>query len=68
MKLQWKTKTTREKWRGLTKVADEYWIDINKNKKYYVDFYLLSYEHLLIFRKPEKGEDLERYRESMRWW
>ncbi|MEM1604579.1 MAG: hypothetical protein QXL29_08235 [Zestosphaera sp.] len=52
----------------MTKVADEYWIDINKNKKYYVDFYLLSYEHLLIFRKPEKGEDLERYRESMRWW
>ncbi|MCX8185319.1 MAG: DNA methyltransferase [Sulfolobales archaeon] len=68
IKHQWKTKTTREKWSGLTKVADEYWVDIDKNKRYYMDFYLLSYEHLFIFRKPTKEEDVRRYKESMKWW
>lgn len=68
IKYQWKTKTTREKWQGLTKVADECWVDIDKNKKYYMDFYLLYYEHLFIFRKPEKGEDVRKYKESMKWW
>jgi DNA modification methylase len=68
IKYQWKTKTTREKWGGLTKVAEECWVDIDKtNKKYYMDFYLLYYEHLFVFRKPEKGEDLRRYKDSMKW-
>jgi DNA modification methylase len=66
VKYQWKTKTTREKWGALTKVADECWVDIDKKaKKYYMDFYLLYYEHLFIFRKPEKDEDIRSYKDSM---
>lgn len=69
IKYQWKTKTTREKWGGLTKVADECWVDIDKKarKGHYMDFYLLYYEHLFIFRKPEKDEDTRKYKESMKW-
>jgi DNA modification methylase len=68
VKYQWKTKTTREKWGGLTKVTEECWVDIDKtNKKYYMDFYLLYYEHLFIFRKPEKDEDIRSYKDSMKW-
>jgi len=68
VKYQWKTKTTREKWGGLTKVAEECWVDIDKkDKKYYMDFYLLYYEHLFIFRKPEKGEDTHQYKDSLKW-
>jgi DNA modification methylase len=68
IKYQWKTKITREKWGGLTKVADECWVNIDKNKKYYMDFYLLYYEHLFIFRKPAKEEDVRQYKESIKWW
>ncbi|MDI6904813.1 MAG: DNA methyltransferase [Candidatus Bathyarchaeia archaeon] len=69
VKYQWKTKTTREKWGGLTKVADECWVCIDKKAKgYYMDFYLLFYEHLFIFRKPEKDEDIRRHKDSMKWW
>ncbi len=50
IKLQWKMKSTREKWRG---------------SKY--DFLLLAHEHLFIFRKPEKGEKLTPYKESIFW-
>lgn len=50
IKLQWKMKSTREKWNG----------------KY--DFYLITHEHLFIFRKPEKNEKLNRFKESMKWW
>jgi len=32
------------------------------------DFLLIAHEHLFIFRKPEKGEDIEKYKESMKWW
>jgi DNA modification methylase len=69
VKYQWKTKTTREKWGGLTKVSEECWVDIDKEarKGYYMDFYLLYYEHLFILRKPEVGEDLSRFKESMQW-
>ncbi|MEM7823582.1 MAG: DNA methyltransferase [Candidatus Aenigmatarchaeota archaeon] len=49
IKLQWKMKSTREKWRG----------------KY--DFYLITHEHLFIFRKPEKSEKLSKFGESMKW-
>ncbi|MEM2130456.1 MAG: site-specific DNA-methyltransferase [Candidatus Bathyarchaeia archaeon] len=67
MKYQWKTKSTREKWAGLSKVADECWVDIDKKarKGHYTDFLLLSYEHLFIFRKPEIGEDLNDLKSSM---
>jgi len=70
VKYQWNTKTTREKWGGLTKTADECWINIDKKarRRYYMDFYLLYYEHLFIFRKPEKNENLTRYKDSMKWW
>lgn len=50
IKLQWKMKSTREKWRG---------------SKY--DFLLLAHEHLYIFRKPEKGEKLTSYKNSIIW-
>jgi DNA modification methylase len=69
IKHQWKTKTTREKWEGLTKVAEECWVDIDeKSREYYMDFYLLYYEHLFIFRKPEKNENLRHFKDSMKWW
>ncbi len=51
IKLQWKMKSTREKWFG---------------KKY--DFYLIGHEHLYVFRKPDAGEKVTRFRESMKWW
>ncbi len=51
IKLQWKMKSTREKWFG---------------KKY--DFYLIGHEHLYVFRKPDAGEKVTKFRESMKWW
>lgn len=70
MKYQWQTKSTREKWAGLSRVAEECWVDIDKEERKgrYTDFLLLFYEHLFIFRKPEKGEDVSRLKGSMRWW
>lgn len=67
MKYQWKTKTTREKWAGLSKVAEECWVDIDNQEKKgrYTDFLLLSYEHLFILRKPDKEEDLTKLESSM---
>jgi SAM-dependent methyltransferase len=69
MKYQWKTKTTREKWQGLSKVAKECWVDIDKEKRkgHYTDFLLLTHEHLFIFRKPETGEDTSDFKSSMKW-
>lgn len=70
MKYQWRTKSTREKWEGLSKVAEECWIDIPKKERKgrYTDFLLLYHEHLFIFRKPEKDEKLDKFKESMKWW
>ncbi len=51
IKLQWKMKSTREKWFG---------------KKY--DFYLIGHEHLYVFRKPDAGERVTKFKESMKWW
>lgn len=67
MKYQWKTKATRERWTGLSKVAEEQWVDIDKQAKKgcYTDFLLLSYEHLFIIRKPDKDEDLRELKNSM---
>ena len=50
IKMQWKMKSTRERWRG---------------KGY--DFLLIAHEHLYIFRKPESGESLTKFKESVRW-
>ena len=50
IKLQWKMKSTREKWRG---------------RNY--DFLLLAHEHLYIFRKPAKNENLNEYKNSLMW-
>jgi len=70
VKYQWKTKTTREKWMGLSKTTDQCWIDIDKKarKGRYTDFYLLFYEHLFIFRKPEKEEKMNLVKDSIKWW
>ncbi len=51
IKLQHRTKTTREKWRG---------------HKY--DFYKIAHEHLYVFRKPAKGENITQYKHSLKWW
>ncbi|MBA7677594.1 hypothetical protein ES703_85854 [subsurface metagenome] len=50
IKMQWKMKSTRERWRG---------------KNY--DFLLIAHEHLYVFRKPEKGEKMSQFKESMKW-
>ena len=55
MKYQWRTKSTRERCAGLSKVAEDCWVDINKKgmKGTYTNYFLLAYEHLFVFRKPE---------------
>jgi len=70
MKYQWRTKSTREKWAGLSRTAEECWVDIKKEGKKgrYTDFLLLAHEHLFIFRKPEEKEDLSPLKASMKWW
>lgn len=32
------------------------------------NFLLISHEHLFIFRKPEKNEKINKYKESIKWW
>jgi len=70
MKYQWRTKSTREKWEGLSKTAEKCWVDIDKEGKkgHYTDFMLLIHEHLFIFRKPAKDEDVSEFKGSMKWW
>ncbi len=51
IKLQWKMKGTREKWKG---------------KKY--DFLLITHETLYVFRKPEEGEKISKFKYSRKWW
>ena len=33
-----------------------------------LNFLLLQYEHLFVFRKPEKNEKTSMFKESMKWW
>lgn len=66
-KYQWKTRVTREKWQGPSKVAAECWVDIDRKRRRFTDFLLLSYEHLFVFRKPSLNEDLKPYKDSMKW-
>lgn len=37
-------------------------------KKWHQDFHLIAHEHLFVFRKPERGENITKYKESMKWW
>jgi DNA modification methylase len=39
-----------------------------KKRSAELNFLLLSYEHLFVFRKPEKDEKISKYRESLKWW
>ncbi|MCG2825023.1 MAG: RsmD family RNA methyltransferase [Thermoplasmatales archaeon] len=39
-----------------------------KNMSVKFNFLLLMHEHLFVFRKPENGEKLNKFKESMRWW
>lgn len=32
------------------------------------NFLLLMHEHLFVFRKPERGEKLTKFKESAKWW
>ncbi len=68
IKIQWHTKTTGRKWVGLVKTAEECWVEKPHDKRYWTDFYLIEHEHLFVFRKPNKGEEIEDYRYSMKWW
>lgn len=68
IKIQWHTKTTSKKWAGLTRTAEECWVEKPKGRHYWTDFYLIAHEHLLIFRKPGKDEDVKEYKYSMKWW
>lgn len=45
-----------------TKTTRERW------KKAVYDFYLIAHEHLFIFRKPSKKEELRKLKLSTAWW
>ena len=46
-------------------MADENWVEEKPEKSWYIDFLLLSYEHLFIFRKPKPEENLNELKVSM---
>jgi DNA modification methylase len=66
IKLQWKTKTTREKWVGIYKSSDISWVKEPGDKRRWVDFYLIAHEHLFVFRKPKEGEKFRDLKYSMK--
>ncbi len=68
IKLQWHTKVTGRKWAGLARTAEECWVEKPKDRHRWTDFYLITHEHLFIFRKPGRNEDLEDYKYSAKWW
>ena len=39
-----------------------------KKRSVQYNFLLLAHEHLFVFRKPEKGEKVNKFKESMKWW
>ena len=45
-----------------TKTTREKW------RKAEYDFYLIAHEHLYVFRKPLKKEELRKFKLSMAWW
>ncbi|MBS7288729.1 MAG: DNA methylase [Candidatus Freyarchaeota archaeon] len=68
IKCQWNVKESVKKWAGLAKTAEECWVEKPKGKRYWTDFLLIYHEHLFIFRKPEKNENFNKYKLSMKWW
>ena len=68
IKVQWHTRTTGARWAGLAKTAEECWVEKPPGKRYWTDFYLINHEHLFIFRKPRKDEDLSKLKLSYKWW
>ena len=44
--------------------ATPFWLE--KSIKH--NFLLLMHEHLFIFRKPKKSENLSKYKASLKWW
>jgi hypothetical protein len=68
IKVQWHTKTTEKKWTGLAKTADECWVEKPEGKQHWIDFYLIGHEHLFVFRKPDSNENVDEYKDSMKWW
>ncbi len=45
-----------------TKTTRERWTGRHKN------FYLIAHEHLFVFRKPEEGEKVTKFKNSSKWW
>lgn len=66
VKVQWHTKTTREKWAGLARTANQCWVEEQKGK-YFTDFYLIAHEHLFVFKKPSNKDDVKKYCYSAKW-
>lgn len=52
IKKQWRCKST------------PYWLE----KSLKNNFLLLMYEHLFVFRKPSSKEEIEKFKDSSRWW
>lgn len=52
VKHQWRCKST------------PFWL----KKSIAYNFLLLMYEHLFVFRKPSSEDEMEKYRDSSRWW
>lgn len=57
IKVQWNVKSTEKRWRGLAESSPECWVNDEKKKK--TDFYLILHEHLFIFKKPKKEENMK---------
>lgn len=39
-----------------------------KKRSVKLNFLLLQYEHLFVFRKPDRNEKTNKFKESMKWW
>lgn len=68
IKIQHNTKKTRERWLGLTRASEACWVEEPGDKRRRTDFYLIAHEHLFIFRKPGRSEDINKYKLSTKWW
>jgi DNA modification methylase len=68
IKQQWKVRKSGERWIGLAKSAGELWVEKPEGKRFWTDFLLIFHEHLFVFRKPNRGEDLGDFDHSMKWW
>jgi len=68
IKCQWNVKKSGQKWAGLAKTAEECWVEKPEGKRYWTDFLLIYHEHLFVFRKPDKNENLKDYKLSLKWW